>query len=121
MEAAIAEESEEGRLRVEAAYGRVLEAETRRQEKAARDAQPPAPPPPPDTSPPPPRPQHEPEFPAPPASAKNWFLGDGRQWAAWVESGLPKGRYATWRRRYLDERMREVREAAAAPQAETEQ
>ena len=46
MEAAIAAESEEGKLRVEAAYGRMAEAETRREEKAARDAQPRDPPPP---------------------------------------------------------------------------
>ena len=116
MEAAISEESEEGRLRVEAAYGRMAEAESRREEKAARDSRPAAAPPPADATPPPARPQQEPEFPVPPASAKNWFLGDGRQWAAWVESGLPKGRYATWRRRYLDERMREM-QAEAVPTA----
>ena len=49
---AIAAESEDGRRRVEAAYGRIAEAETRRQERAAREAAP-APTPVPETPTPP--------------------------------------------------------------------
>ena len=44
MEIAIAAESEDRRRRVEAAYGRIADAETRRQERASREAAP-APPP----------------------------------------------------------------------------
>ena len=52
MEVAIAAESEDGLGRVEAAYGRIAEAEPRRQERAAREAAPaPSPAPEPPTQP----------------------------------------------------------------------
>ena len=120
MEAAIAGESEEGRRRVEAGHGRIAEAEARRKEKTARDeAQRGAPgpeagaaPAPEEASAPAQGACPAPEFLPPPASVKNWFLGDGRQWAVWQAAGLPKGKYATWRRKYLDARMRDMRGAS---------
>ena len=86
MEIANAAESEDGRRRVEVVYGRIAEAETRRQELAAREAAP-APPPVPEQPPTPLAPAGSPaeEFSSPPAAVGRWFVGDGRQWAAWQQ------------------------------------
>ena len=106
MEIAIAAESEDGRRRVEAAYGRIAEAETRRQEQAAREAAPaPSPAPEPQTQPAPAGSQAE-EFSPPPAAVGRGFVRDGRQLAAWQQSGSTRGRYAPWRRTYFNERMK---------------
>ena len=81
MEMAIAAESEDGRRRVEAAYGRIAEVETRRQERAAREAAPAPPPVPEPPAQPAPAGSPAEEFSSPPAAVSRWFIGDGRQWA----------------------------------------
>ena len=112
-EAAIAAESEDGRRRVEVAYGRIAETEARRQETAARGVAPTetTAPAEPSAARAPPAPAEPPveEFPPPPAAVERWFIGDGRQWAASQQSGLTRGRHATWRRKYLDARMKDMR------------
>ena len=71
MEMAIAAESEDKRRRVEAPYGRIAQAETRRQERAVRGAAPAPPPAPePPTQPAPAGSQAE-GFSSPPAAVNN--------------------------------------------------